>query len=113
MRRMLDPTEVGGDGKQYCHFVEVDPKDGGEIYFNYTSTDATKLTKETILSALTGKFLICNGYVKVNDVAKTPEYIYVSVNQLATKWIDLTNLGSGTKTIDIDYLDDKVYPVAA
>ena len=79
MRRMLDPKEAGGGGedkKLYCHLIRIGPKDGGEIYFNYTSTDETKLTKETIFPAIKSKNLICTGYVKINDSAKTLEYLY-------------------------------------
>ena len=112
MRRMLDQKTIGGgDVKLYCHFVRIGPKDGGEIFFNYTSTDETKLTKETILSALNGKSLICQGYVKVNDSAKTPEYIYVFDNEFRAKWIDLNTLAGSTKTITIQYFEDKVFPV--
>ena len=114
MRRMLDPKEVGKGGEQYCHFVEINPNDGGEIYFNYYSTDKTKLTKATIVSALAGKFLICEGYVQVNGSTKTPEYIYGSTNklELGVKWIDLTNLTASVKDIDISYVSDIVFPVA-
>ena len=112
MRRMIDPTTLGGGSvKQYCHFIRVGPKDDGEIFFNYTSTDDTQLTKETIMPALNGKFLICQGYVNVNNSPKTPEYIYVANNEFRTKWIDLTTLSGSVKTIDIQYFEDKVFPV--
>ena len=75
MRRMLDPKEAGGSVKLYNHFIDIGTRDSEEICFNYTSTDETKLTKETILSALRDKKLICTGYVKVNDAAKTTQYI--------------------------------------
>ena len=112
MRRMLDPKEAGGSVKLYNHFVRVGPKDGGEIFFNYTSKDETKLTKETIFSTIDGKFLICQGYVKVENSVKTPEYICVFGNEFIVKWIDLTTLVGSTKTIDIEYLSDKVFPVS-
>ena len=111
MRRMLDPKEVGGSVQLYNHFVRVGPKDGGEIFFNYTSTDEIKLTKETILSAIADKSLICQGYVKVENSAKTPEYVYVFNNEFRVKWIDLTTLVGSTKAIDIEYFTDKVSPV--
>ena len=112
MRRMLDPKEVGGGGEQYCHFVEVAPKDGGEIYFNYYSTDKTKLTKETIVKAIEGKALICGGYVNVKGSAKTVEYINVLRNMLSVKWIDLTTLATSTVEFSISYINDKVFPVS-
>ena len=112
MRRMLHPTKVGGSVKQYCHFIRVSPNDGGEILFNYTSTDETKLTKETIRLALADKYLICQGYIKVNDSAKTPEYIYVFNDEFRAKWIDLTTLAGSVKTIAIQYVEDKVFPVS-
>ena len=117
MRRMLDPTKVGGGSvKQYCHFIDIGTKDGEQICFNYTSTDETKLTKETIPSALKDKKLICTGYVKVNDAAKMIEYIYVSNDGfndvVRVKWIDLTTLSSSTKDIRISYISDKVFPVS-
>ena len=112
MRRKLDPKEAGGSVKQYCHFIRIGPKDGGEIFFNYTSTDGTKLTKETIVSALNGKSIICQGYVEVNDSAKTPEYIYAFNNEISVKWIDLTTLAGSVKTITIQYVEDKVFPVS-
>ena len=110
MRRMLDPKTIGGS-EQYCHFIEIHSNDGGEIFFNYYSTDKTKLTKTTIVSAIKGKRLICNGYVKINGSAKTLEFIYVSGNDLATKWVDLTDLTSSVKVIEISYLSDIVFPV--
>ena len=118
MRRMLDPKEVGGGGedkKLYCHFIDIATKDGEQIYFSYTSTDETKLTKETIASAIKGKKLICTGYVKVKDVAKTLEYVYVSNDGfndvVSVKWVDLATLANSTKDIDISYMTDKVLPV--
>ena len=68
----------GGDGKLYCHFIEIDTKNREQICFNYTSTDETKLTKETIFSALKDKKLICTGYIMVRDAAKRLQYIYVA-----------------------------------
>ena len=117
MRRMLDPKEVGGGSvKQYCHFIRFSPNDGGEICFNYTSTDETKLTKETIAPALIGKKLICTGYVKINDAAKTIQYVY-GFNDgfhdvVSVKWIDLTTLANSTKEINISYISDKVFPIS-
>ena len=111
MRRMLDPKEAGGS-EQYCHFIEIHSNDGGEIYFNYYSTDKTKLTKETIVSAIKDKRLICNGYVKINGSAKILEFIYVVGNELATRWVDLTNSAASVKIIGISNLNDTVYPVA-
>ena len=112
MRRMLDPKETGGSIKLYNHFVHVAPKDGGEILFNYTSTDETKLTKENIILALDGKFLTCQGYVEVENSAKTAEYMYVINNEFGVKWIDLTTLVGSVKTITIRNVEDKVYPVS-
>ena len=116
MRRMLDPKEVsGGDKKLYCHCIDIGTNDGEQICFNYTSTDETKLTKETILSAIKDKKLICTGYVKVKDAAKTLQYIYVYDNGfhsvLTAKWVDLTTLANSTKEISISYMSDKVFPV--
>ena len=111
MRRMIDQKELGGS-EQYCHFVEIHSNDGGEIYFNYYSTDKTKLTKETIVSAIKDKRLICNGYVKINDYAKTLEFIYVVGNELATKWVDLTNLSASVRIIGVSNISDIVFPVA-
>ena len=111
MRRMLDPTKVGGS-EQYCHFIDIHSNDGGEIYFNYNSTDKTKLTEATIVSAIKGKRLICNGYVKINGSSKTPEFIYVVGNELAVKWVDLTDLSASVKIIGISNLNDIVFPVA-
>ena len=115
MRRMLDPKEAGGSVKQYYHFIEISTKDGEQICFNYTSTDETKLTKETIASALIGKKLICTGYVKVNNAAKTIESLYGSndgFNDVITvKWVDLTTLANSTKDINISYITDRVFPV--
>ena len=110
MRRMLDPKEAGG-GEQYCHFIEIISNDG-EIYFNYYSTDKTNLTTATIVSAIKGKRLICNGYVKINGSGKTPEFIYVVGNELAIKWVDLTDLSSSVEIIGVSRLNDTVFPVA-
>ena len=112
MRRMLDPKEAGGSVKLYNHFIEVNPNDGGEIYFNYISTDATKFTKATIIKAIEGKALICGGYVNVKGSAKMVEYIKVLRNMLSVKWIDLTTLSSSTVEFNISYIDDKVFPVS-
>ena len=119
MRRMLDPKEAGGSVKLYCHFIDISTNDGEQIGFNYTSTDETKSTKETIFSALKDKKLICTGYVKVNDAAKTPQYIIVSNNGfkdlLRVKWVDMATLANSTKDIkDINISDitDKVFPVS-
>ena len=112
MRRMLDPKEAGGSVKQYCHFIEISTKDSEQIYFNYISTDETKATKETIVSVLKDKKLICTGYVRVNNAAKSIEYIKVLRTELSVKWIDLTTLANSTKEITISYMDDKVFPVS-
>lgn len=114
MRRMLDPTKVGGGGdkKLYCHHMRVGPKDGGEIFFDYYSTNEAELTKETMISAIEGKSLICQGYVKVDGSVKTPEYITVFNKECDVKWIDLATLVGSTKTIDIRYFSDKVFPVS-
>ena len=121
MRRMLDPTKVGGgeDKKLYCHFIEIDTKNGEQICFNYTSTDETKLTKETIFSALKDKKLICTGYIMVRDAAKRLQYIYVANDGfndlLRVKWVDLTTLANSTEDIytsRISFIDDKAFPVS-
>lgn len=118
MRRMLDPTKIGGgeDKKLYCHFIEIGTKDGEQIDFNYTSTDETKLTKQTIASAIKDKKLICTGYVKINDAAKTLQYIYASNDGfndvVRVKWVDLTTLANSTKDINISYITDKVFPAS-
>ena len=111
MRRMLDPKEAGGSVKLYNHFIEIRPNDGGEIYFSYSSTDKTKLTAATIVSAIKGKRLICNGYVKINGSAKTLEFIYVVNTELMIKWVDLTDLASSVKPIGISMVSDTVFPV--
>ena len=111
MRRMLDPKEAGGV-KLYNHFITVVPKDGGEIYFNYISTDKTEFTKETMLSAIQDKFLICGGYINVQGSAKTIEFVKVFRKKVfSVKWVDLTTLADSTKEIDISYIDDTVFPV--
>ena len=111
MRRMLDPKEAGGSVKQYCHFIEIDSNDGSEIYCNYYSKDKTKLTTATIVSAIKGKRLICNGYVKINGNAKNLEFIYVVGNELAVRWVDLTDLSSSVKIIGFSSISDIVFPV--
>ena len=115
MRRMLDPKEAGGSVKLYSHCIEIGTKDGEQICFNYTSTDETKLNEKTILSALKDKKLICNGYVKVNDAAKTAQYTSVYntgfKDVLRVKWIDLATLANSTKDISISYMTDRVFPV--
>lgn len=114
MRRMLDPKEVGGGGdkKLYCHFIDVGTRDGEQICFNYISTDETKATKETIVSILKDKKLICTGYVKINDTAKPIVYIKVLRTELSVKWIDLTTLANSTKEIAVSYITDTVFPVS-
>ena len=117
MRRMLDPKEVGGGGvKLYCHFIFIGTNDGEQISFNFTSADETKLTKETIISAIKDKQLICTGYVKVNGAAKTLEYIFAYndgfKDVLSVKWVDLTSLANSTKDIQISFMSDKVFPAA-
>ena len=113
MRRMLDPTKIGGgDEKLYCHFIDISTRDGEQIYFNYISTDETKATKETIVSILKDKKLICTGYVKVNGAAKPTEYIKVLRTELSVQWIDLTTLANSTKEIAVSYMEDKVFPAS-
>ena len=116
MRRMLDPKEAGGSVKLYCHFIDVSTKDGEQIGFNYTSTDETKSTKETIFSALKDKKLICTGYVKVNGAAKTPQYITTYntgfKDVLRVKWVDMATLANSTKDINMSDITDKVFPVS-
>ena len=116
MRRMLDPKEAGGSVRLYNHFIDIGTKDDEQIDFNYISTDETKLTKATILSAIKDKNLICTGYVKVHDSAKMIEYISAynnGFNDVArVKWVDLTTLANSTKDINISYITDNVFPVS-
>lgn len=114
MRRMLDPKEVGGgeDKKLYCHFIDISTRDGEQIYFNYISTDETKATKETIVSVLKDKKLICTGYVNVYDAAKPIEYIKVLRTELSVKWVDLTTLANSTKEIAVSNITDTVFPIS-
>lgn len=111
MRRMLDPTKVGGGGedkKLYCHHIEIDPRNGGEIFIDYYSTTETQLTKETIFSALQGKSLICTGYMMIRDAAKSLEYLRVFNKTIRVKWIDLATLANSTEDISISYFSDTV-----
>ena len=106
---MLDPKEAGGGGKLYCHFIQVYVKNGGQIFFNYYSKDGTKLTKQTIMSAIDGKSLMCQGYVRIKESAKTANYVYVyNKREFNVKWIDLTTLANSTEAINISSLTDTV-----
>ena len=90
----------------YYHFITLRAS-SGEVYVTYISEYASKYTIATLKNALTGKTLVCSGYI--GGVA---EYITGEAGNLVVGVRDVTDGSSTGETIDNTFsISDEVTPI--
>lgn len=122
MRRMIDPKTIGGGGggggsiQLYRHHIHLFYSDNynnyGHIYLDYDSTNAEQFTADTLIIAMEGKPVICNGYLFMSR-KKITISITSTDNQLQTQLYDIEEKNPGLSNFNIskDYItiEDQVY----
>ena len=90
----------------YYHFIKLTGS-SGEIYVTYISEYASQYTIATLKNALSGKSLVCSGYL--NGVA---EYISGEGGNLSVGVVDVTDGSTTGETIDNTFfIKDEVTPI--
>lgn len=90
----------------YYHFITLTGS-SGEVYFTYISEYASEYTIATLKNALSGKSLVCSGYV--NGVA---EYISGEGGNLVVGVRDVSDGSTTGETIDNTFsIKDEVTPI--
>ena len=90
----------------HYHFITLTGT-SGSVYVTYISEYASKYTIDTLKNALTGKTLVCSGYL--NGVA---EYISGEAGGLVVGVRDVTDGSTTGKTIDDTFsITDEVTPI--
>ena len=113
MRRMLDPTKVGGSVKLYCHTITLSKPTEGYIVFNYYTTKSEQFTIYTLPDELNNKYIICNGNIKpdINSLSIT---ITGDNGRLLVRCMDKSSTSSSNYPINYNSgynLIDQVVPV--
>lgn len=90
----------------YYHFINLYGS-SGSVYVTYISEYASKYTIATLKNALSGKSLVCSGYL--NGVA---EYISSEGGNLVVGVVDVTDGSTTGETIDNTFsITDEVAPI--
>ena len=90
----------------YYHFMKLEGS-SGSVYVTYISEYASKYTIATLKNALSGKSLVCGGYL--NGVA---EYITSEGGNLSVGVVDVTDGSTTGETIDDTFtIKDDVTPI--
>ena len=108
-----DITKELGGGKLYCHHIEFNysSSTGGYIIIDYYSKDQKKFTTiKQFASTFDRKYLICSGYVKVNNEFHIPVQIR---DQLEKLYVDYLNSSYTLTQLSINgwNFNDSVYEV--
>ena len=89
------------------HFINLQGS-AGSVYLTYISEYASKYTIATLKNALTGKTLVCSGYLN-GGVA---EYISGEAGGLVVGVVDVTDGSTTGETIDNTFsIQDEVTPI--
>ena len=90
----------------HYHFITLTGS-SGSVYVTYISEYASKYTIATLKNALSGKSLVCGGYL--NGVA---EYITSEGGNLSVGVVDVTDGSTTGETIDSTFtIKDEVTPI--
>ena len=90
----------------YYHFINLQGN-SGHVYVTYISEYASQYTIATLKNALSGKSLVCSGYL--NGVA---EYISSEGGNLSVGVVDVTDGSTTGETIDNTFtIKDEVTPI--
>ena len=90
----------------FYHSIKLEGS-SGSVYVTYISEYASKYTIATLKNALSGKTLVCGGYL--NGVA---EYISVEAGGLVVGVLDVTDGSTTGETIDNTFsITDEVTPI--
>ena len=91
----------------YYHFMQLEGT-SGHVYVNYISEYASKYTIATLKNALSGKSLVCSGYLN-GGVA---EYISSEGGNLSVGVVDVSDGSTTGETIDTTFsIKDEVTPI--
>ena len=90
----------------FYHFIKLEGS-SGSVYVTYISEYASKYTIATLKNALSGKTLVCSGYI--NGMA---EYISGQGGELVVGVVDVTDGSTTGETIDNTFsIKDEVTPI--
>ena len=105
LREAKNYTDINTKNLFY-HFIKLEGS-SGSVYITYISEYASKYTIATLKNALSGKSLVCGGYL--NGVA---EYISGEGGNLVVGVLDVTDGSTTGETIDDTFsLTDEVTPI--
>ena len=91
----------------FYHFIKLEGS-SGSVYFTYISEYASKYTIATLKNALSGKTLVCGGYLN----GSVAEYISGEAGGLVVGVVDVTDGSTTGETIDNTFsIKDEVTPI--
>lgn len=91
----------------YYHFITLQGN-SGHVYVTYISEYASQYTIATLKNALTGKSLVCNGYLN----GSVAEYITSEGGNLSVGVVDVSDGSTTGETIDNTFsITDEVTPI--
>lgn len=91
----------------YYHFINLQGTPG-HVYFNYISEYASEYTIATLKNALSGKSLVCAGYLN----GSVAEYITSEGGNLSVGVVDVSDGSTTGETIDNTFnIKDEVTPI--
>ena len=91
----------------FYHFIKLEGS-SGSVYVTYISEYASKYTTATLKNALSGKSLVCSGYLN----GSVAEYISGEAGGLVVGVIDVTDGSTTGETIDNTFsIKDEVTPI--
>ena len=114
MRRMLDPKEVGGDVKLYCHRIKLTDTPNNKITLNYFSTSDVPFTRSSFKTKIVNHDLPCSGAISTTSsgtkVRYIPTYFYFNDGKtISCSVIDLdTNTNRQVNLDSYNFYDDVV-----
>ena len=111
MRRMLDPTKVGGNITLYLHNICISSGNRSQACFDVYLKTEEKFTIKTFKEYIEDKHFACSGRVKHNDKWLPIELIWGFMGSIYCKWLDLTTGEANSESLDISTIKDNVMPV--
>ena len=103
MRRMLDPTKVGGNNKIYLHCIQLYGGGIGNIFVSCYTTNAEKFTISSFTEFMKDKMLPCTGCISPSAEEKRVlmHLKYSNGNRFVEAWYYNPDNPSGYRPVSI------------
>lgn len=111
MRRMLDPTKLGGGDVLYCHNVVLTDANRSYISFNVYRKTQEEFKITTFKEYIKDKHIACSGIVKYNDKWTPTNLVWEFMGSIYCQSLNLTDGIRNSVSFNISKLDDHVMPV--